>query len=307
MARPKLPRIEKGKTGKYRIAGQDDTRVSNLRRGTRRRKSRGADRPSATGAPYKHIDVAPELTNDRFPNVTKKLIVKGKLFRIEYRGRFRGYGLADFVQVDRGGHIRFNIQGFDMTHGVNRKNRTALMKLLADEAIRSVKGMSSLTRDKYPYGILRGVGPSGRRWTALSKWTLRNRKYKASSQGYIDPVTEDRIKIKKARGQSFKLRETSEHIYKRLKPLHVDHDSFSIGWKGRVSTSLSVSELAIMQHRGYSMTFNKKTRPRSVRVPARPFIGFQREFFKNVNRITVRFLAARVYNTRKSARLIGRR
>ena len=232
-----------------------------------------------------------------------------RVFNVEVDGKFAFPALAQYIEIDAAeARISINNSALELHDDARRE----VMAVLSREAVRSVKGAPSILKSagRYPRGILRGKGPDGRMWDPLEDSTLWFRYLKAGGKGgesyqysvmaefpgsgdFFDPETGHGRRIGSARGQSFKLRETSKHIYGGLKPLEVTQGHFEIGWDGyHEDTGEPVAHIALKQHRGFTTVWTAAQErgytggmKRRFRVPARPFIGLQPQFFENADEI----------------------
>ena len=247
----------------------------------------------------------------------------GAFFEVNFDGKYRYPAMAHFIEADRGGGLRLNSAAMFISGEAKREINMALSR----EAVRSVKGGPSILkgRGRYPYGLLRGRGPDGRPWEPLESSTLFFRYLKAGGAAaygskhhhardrdpharrprmaafvtpdgqFFDPETGHVRKIDAARGQGFKLRETSDHIFHGLEVLRVGEDMFEIGWAGyHKDTGEPVSQIALKQHRGFVTRWSFASdqgytggKTYTFNVPGRPFIGLQPEFFRNAEDIVV--------------------
>ena len=170
------------------------------------------------------------------------------------------------------------------------------LPIIGEELRRATLGINSLIRAKgrYPYGIARQRGPNGQKWPPLSDATLRIRKAKAKT-GWTDVNTGERRSLNSARGRSFALRETSQHLYNGLKVLRVTSTSVGLGYRGSVRGSgIELDRLATMMDRGFTVKGKKGT----IQVPARPFIGIQRRFKVNAAQLYRQYYLAKLNGVR---------
>jgi len=167
-----------------------------------------------------------------------------------------------------------------------------ITKLLAEEGISAVKGsvrhkfsvqhvggklvMTRFNNGSYSTGILKRTSPDGTPFVPLSEKTLNARKDEGNR-----------------RGPAFILRETSAHIYKGLKILSQTitrkGSVTTMGWSGDDAKRANQHDKGFIQN--YKYTNKKgKTSNYPVEIPARPFIGYSKEFLKNMqqfwNKIT---------------------
>lgn len=247
----------------------------------------------------------------------------GALFEVSFDGKYRFPAMAHFVEVDGSGGLRLNNAAFAIPEEAQLEINTALSR----EAVRSVKGGASILKERgrYPFGILKGKGPDGRIWAPLTRTTLWFRHLKAGGADriwdnmhyssmmefvdggqFFDPATGHLRDIPTERGQGFKLRETSKHIFHGLKPLEVFPEYFVIGWDGhQKDTGAPVSMIALKQHRGFVTSWDAAfdrgytgDHKYSFSVPGRPFIGFQPQFFKNAGDIALSLIRWHVLGRR---------
>jgi len=171
----------------------------------------------------------------------------------------------------------------------NAINNRKLFRYFADEMVSSVKGgpqhSFTITRKNdgklrfarfatgsYPYGIAKRLSPDGSQYEPLKKSTLRHREWKAK----VGELPTNR------RG-SFILRETSEHIFYGLKitnkTITDNSANFEIGWTGENQN------IALKQNSGFNTGKNEwfgKDPKSNMKVPARPFIGIQKQCIDNL-------------------------
>ena len=302
------------RVAKRQPGGQSLGRVERLERGAG--ASLGRQRGLVLAGQGASYDPAPGLANidnKIYRDLTKQNVqwrTSGKIFNVSFNGRFRGNAMVHLIEVDRNGGIRINLDAIS----VDDRIRKLFMRHLADEAIRSIRGMKSQVKGmgNYPYGIKRRISPDGVAWVPLKESTLYFRHLKAGGAAsfqdrpglatagefvkdgrFFDPATGDARSIPTARGQAFAMRETSKHIYNGLGLIEAGNEYAYVGWKGyHEDYGIPISTIALKQHRGFAQTFTAARiqgmtfgEDVSTVVPARPFIGLQPHFFKVTERM----------------------
>ena len=157
-----------------------------------------------------------------------------------------------------------------------------LMEILGDEMISAVKGsvkhtvvveqdndghktINAFGNGSYQYGILKGTDPDGEPLKPLSDNTLRIRK----EEKQID------------RGETFILRETSQHILQGLMIKSLNNKSVVIGWTGE-DEEIVIANATDREVENPAITYwGVNAKRKKVPVPARDIRGLSDEFREN--------------------------
>lgn len=159
----------------------------------------------------------------------------------------------------------------------------SLMNAVATEMISSIKGGNSSTfyafyhegrlrytkvsTGEYPFGIKKNVSPDGTPYELLSKSTISKRKWLSQNEGYPS----ERV------SQRYTLRETSKHIYNKLKIIRLE--SKKLNYKITVGWTSDIGIVVLQNNGGIARTpFLDGEENQLAIIPARPFIGLQEKF-----------------------------
>jgi hypothetical protein len=171
-----------------------------------------------------------------------------------------------------------------------------LMRIVGQEAISSIKGsikhkitfkyyygkllLNRLSNGSYSFGITKRISPNGQPYQKLDETTLKQRILKS----YIG-------EFEVARNKNFILRETSSHIMRGLK--------IKSSMQTRKASGIVIGypdveneKIANLQNKGgrvstrwlFASEFDRDlilNKMKTSEIPARPFIGFQKEFIDN--------------------------